>query len=277
MSRIVGGALMACMFCCAVACQSVSAQALSESARTARVTFDDKRAVKVVAVVGHPIVIELDANERIEDIVQSDPDTSDWEIAPRGSRLVLLASKGAKPKTLTVLTRARSFPLELVGVPATPENLAKRVARLSIDLPAAPKPPVPLPPPEPPAPLAATEPLSGPRVAQRRNLSYSLQVVSESVDIRPREVFDDGRFTYFRFPANVEVPSIYRTVPDAKEEWLVNFHREGEFVVMQAVSPLWTLRLGGSVLGVFNDAFNADGRPVNSGTTTHALKREMKK
>lgn len=277
MSRAVGGAFMAWVFLYVVASQPASAQALTEAVRTARVTYDDKRAIKVVAVVGHPVVIELDASERIEDIVQSDPETPDWEIAPRGSRLVLLASKSARPKTLTVLTRAKSFPLELVAVPATPENLARRVARLSIDLPAAPKAPVLLPAPEPPAPLAATEPLSGPRAAQRRNLSYSLQAVSESVDIRPREVFDDGRFTYFRFPANVEVPSIYRTVPDAKEEWLVNFHREGDFVVMQAVSPLWTLRLGGSVLGVFNDAFNAEGRPMHNWTTTHALKREMKK
>ena len=55
--------------------------------------------------------------------------------------------------------------------------------------------------------------------------------------MRPREAFDDGRFTYLKFPNNIEIPAIYRAVPGAKDEWLVNSHREGDFVVLHAVAP----------------------------------------
>lgn len=264
--------------CLLAAASQVSFPQTLGDVRAARVTLDEKRAVKIAAVVGHPVVVELEPGERIEDIVQSEPDADGWEVAPKGHRLVLMPLKGAKPRSFTAIARNRTYLFEALPLPPTPDNLAKRLARVSIEIPAPPKAVVvAAAAAEPPAPLAATEPQSAPRAAQRRNASYSLQMVSESVDIRPREVFDDGRFTYFRFPTNVEVPAIYKSVPDAKEEWLVNFHREGDFVVMQAVSPLWTLRLGGSVLGVFNDAYSAEGLATRDGTTTHALKRELRK
>lgn len=92
-----------------------------------------------------------------------------------------------------------------------------------------------------------------------RNANYTMQVVTETVDIRPREAFDDGRFTWLLFPRNQEVPTVYKSVPGTKEEVIVNSHMEGDYLVLHAVAPLWNLRLAGSTVGVFNEAYDAMG------------------
>ncbi len=104
-----------------------------------------------------------------------------------------------------------------------------------------------------------------------------MQIVSETVDIRPREVYDDGRFTWFKFPSNVEIPAIYKSQPNTKDEVLVNSHVEGDYVVMHATAPLWNLRLAQSMVGVFNDSYNAVGVGPENGTTVYGLTRENKK
>jgi len=92
-----------------------------------------------------------------------------------------------------------------------------------------------------------------------RNANYTMQVVTETVDVRPREAFDDGRFTWLLFPRNQEVPAVYKSVPGTEEEVIVNSHMEGDYLVLHAVAPLWNLRLAGSVIGVFNEAYDAMG------------------
>ena len=268
---------VAAMAMCAVL--AAHGQGVTDTVRSASVTYSDKFAIKIPAVIERPVLVELESGEAIEGFVRSNPNEDAWEIMPKGNRLLIRAMKGAKPESVTALTKSRSYIFEVTPVAATPDNIARQTARVVVNMPVPPKVPqaVPRAPvAEPPAPLAATEPTSSPRAAARKNAQYSMQVVSETVDIRPREVFDDGRFTYFRFPANLEIPAIYRSVPDAKEEWIVNFHREGDYLVMQAVAPLWTLRLAGSVLGVFNDAWNAEGVPARDGTTRPDIKRELR-
>jgi type IV secretion system protein VirB9 len=112
--------------------------------------------------------------------------------------------------------------------------------------------------------------------AEYRNDHYSMQVVSETADIRPREAFDNGRFTYLKFPNNAEIPAIFRSIPGSKEEVVVNSHRECEYVVLHAVSPLWTLRLGGSVIGVFNDSYEPEGAPPRNGSSVTGLERVLR-
>jgi type IV secretion system protein VirB9 len=262
---------------------AAQAQGLTDAVRSVHVPYSDLHAIKILAVIERPVLVELDSSEAIEGVVRSNPNEDTWEILPKGHRLLIRATKGARPESVTALTKTRSYLFEVTPSAATPDNLARQTARIVVDPPPPPSPPKAAtatpraPVAEPPAPLAATEPTAAPRASSRKNADYTLKVVSETVDIRPREVFDDGRFTYFRFPANLEIPAIYRSVPDAKEEWIVNFHREGDYLVMQAVSPLWTLRLAGSVLGVFNDAWNPEGAAPINGTTKPELRRDLRR
>ena len=86
-----------------------------------------------------------------------------------------------------------------------------------------------------------------------------MQIVKEDVVIRPKEVFDDGVFTWFLFPKSQSVPVLYKSVPGTKEESVVNFHMEGDYLVAHGTAALWNLRLGGSLVGVFNDSFDPTG------------------
>lgn len=66
---------------------------------------------------------------------------------------------------------------------------------------------------------------------------------------KPSLIFDDGTKTFFRFEGNV--PAIY-IVDRQRNESLVNFRREGPYLVVDRVNYQWTLRNGDEVTCVFN-------------------------
>jgi type IV secretion system protein VirB9 len=66
---------------------------------------------------------------------------------------------------------------------------------------------------------------------------------------KPVAVFDDGTKTWFRFEG--ETPAIYIVDTDRNES-LVNFRTEGPYVIVDRVSPQWTLRNGQESTCVFN-------------------------
>jgi type IV secretion system protein VirB9 len=112
-----------------------------------------------------------------------------------------------------------------------------------------------------------------------RNWRYSMQALAGSDDIVPELVFDDGRFTYFRFPANREMPTIFY-VSAAGEEGRINFHIDPhapDTVVVERMSRRFVLRLGHAAIGIWNDAFDAYGVPPRDGTTVDGVARIMRK
>lgn len=70
-----------------------------------------------------------------------------------------------------------------------------------------------------------------------------------AVDNRPTSVFDDGKKTFFQFSG--EVPAFFTVKSDGSES-LVNFRREGDYIVVDRVSRQWTLRNGATVTCVFD-------------------------
>lgn len=111
-----------------------------------------------------------------------------------------------------------------------------------------------------------------------RNWSYSMQVGDRSDGIAPTMAYDDGRFTYLRFPGNLEFPAVFM-IADDKSESLVNTHidpKTPDVLVVHRVSPELVLRLGNAVVGVYNDAFDALGAPPQDGTTVPGVKRTVK-
>jgi type IV secretion system protein VirB9 len=88
-------------------------------------------------------------------------------------------------------------------------------------------------------------------------------------------VFDDGRFTYFRFPNNREVPAVFQVLADDSEA-LVNTRMEGDLLVVDRVGRRLVLRAGAAVVGVSNDAFDIDGAPPGAGTTVSGVARVLR-
>ena len=105
---------------------------------------------------------------------------------------------------------------------------------------------------------------------------------AHSHEIAPVRVFDNGRFTYFKFPNNREIPavySVYRDDPDdddAVQEAVVNSHIENGYLIVHGVYPEFRLRSGNGVVGVYNETYFGGGRKATNGTTVSGVDRIIK-
>lgn len=270
MKAVLALAAACCLLHAAGAAESYTA-VYDEFARVRKVQYSDNLVISVAGYPDHPMMIEFDQNEPILDAAGGA--IANWEVVKRGSRLFARPLEGARPTTVVVGTKTRSYVLDLApGAKKAPPDF---VSKIVVVYPASGTTP------EAKAEVTAKDikeastPLDESKYGVR-NARYSLEVVSETVDIRPREVFDDGRFTYFRFPENLAVPAIYKSTPGTSEEWLVNSHRDGDYIVLHGIAPLWNLRTTGTTLGIFNDAFDPVGLAPSGATTVHGLKREVR-
>ena len=73
-------------------------------------------------------------------------------------------------------------------------------------------------------------------------------------------VFDDGHFTYFRWPEAVSVPALFLAAADGSES-LVNYSVRDGFQVVEQTAPRFVLRNGKDVTVVINEAWR-DPVPV---------------
>ncbi len=73
--------------------------------------------------------------------------------------------------------------------------------------------------------------------------------------IMPLHVFDDGKFTYMQLRSRQTVPAIFAVETKNGNESVVNFRREGRYLVIHRLSPQFTLREGPhQVASIFNNA-----------------------
>jgi type IV secretion system protein VirB9 len=111
-----------------------------------------------------------------------------------------------------------------------------------------------------------------------RNWNYSMQVGDESQGIAPTMAYDDGRFTYLKFPNNRDFPSVFLVAED-KTESIVNKHIDPnipDVMVIHRVAREFALRLGNAVVGIYNESYDPDGIPATEGTTVPGVKRILK-
>ncbi len=108
-----------------------------------------------------------------------------------------------------------------------------------------------------------------------QNWAYSMEILAGADEIAPALVFDDGRFTYFSFPSNRDIPAIFYISP-AGEETRLNFHMEKELAVVQRTGRRFVLRLGEAVVGVWNDAYDMTGVPPTNGVTVSGVSRVVR-
>ena len=87
---------------------------------------------------------------------------------------------------------------------------------------------------------------------------------------KPIAVFDDGVKTWFRFAPDQETPAMFAVDRD-RQESVVNFRKEGPYLVVDKVNFQWTLRNGQEVTCVFNRRLNNLHEP--NGFEPYALQR----
>ena len=109
-----------------------------------------------------------------------------------------------------------------------------------------------------------------------RNANYSKQVLPNGADAEPSAVFDDGRFTYFEFVGAREIPAVFAHSSDG-EPARVNWHMQAPFLVVQQIAKKFTLRIGGAVVGIFNNAYDATGIETPNSTVSEDIERVIKR
>lgn len=274
------------------AAQVVRAQA--HDPRLREVPYDPRAVVTVPVKRGVVTHVVLGTDEAIAEVgagLGGDCSKAEavWCIAaqPGGHHLFVKPKSGASAaNNLAVVTDRRTHSFRFVVLPdgdartpvyrlvvkppvmavARPASATKAASTLPL-IPPLPSPALP-----PPQAIVAERLAAAPQVV---NSAYSIAEDKNSEDIVPALIFDDGRFTYFRFPGNREVPAVFHVLGDGSES-LVNTRMEGELLVVDRVSRRLVLRAGSAVVGVWNEAFDLEGLPPREGTTVPGVERLVK-
>ncbi|ACB33137.1 Conjugal transfer protein TrbG/VirB9/CagX [Leptothrix cholodnii SP-6] len=256
--------------------------------RLREVIYDPQAVVTVPVRRGVVTHVQLDADEAITEVAAglggdcTRPESAWCVVAQAGGRsfFVKARSSASAPNNLAVLTTRRTHAFEFVVL--GPGDARAPVYRLSVKAAPPPRPSVA----EIPAlpalpdlpPLPAPEELVLARLQaqpQVRNTDYTLAEGEHAQDIVPTLVFDDGRFTYLKFPGQREVPAAFQVLGDGSEA-LVNTRMEGDLMVIDRVARRFVLRAGSAVVGLWNEGFDLDSPSSGSGTTVPGVSRALK-
>lgn len=280
---IVGGVVL---------CAAATAAPEPADPRLREVVYDPRTVVTVPVKRGVVTLVVLDADESITEVAAGlggDCTKADaaWCVAaqPGGRNLFVKAKSSASAaNNLAVVTDRRTHtfrfvvlaegdpkpPVYRLVVKAPPRAVpaSRHAIRDTAPIVALPA----IPPPPPPQQVVAERLQAKPQVM---NTQYSIAEGAGSQDIVPTLVYDDGRFTYLRFPGNREVPAVFHVLGDGSET-LDNARMEDDLLVVDLVSRKLMLRAGSAVVGLWNEAFDLDGRPPGDGTTVPGVQRVLK-
>ncbi len=260
--------------------------------RLREVVYDARAVVTVPVKRGVVTLVVLDADESITEVAAGlggdcAKTEAAWCVAAQpGGRNLFVKPKSAASaaNNLAVVTDRRTHTFRFVVLPdgdarppvfrltvkapvpaAAPTRPTSRDLSALMALPAIPAPP-------PPQQVVADRLQAKPQVM---NTLYSIAEGKGSQDIVPTLVFDDGRFTYLRFPGNREVPAVFHVLGDGSET-LVNVRMEDDLLVVDRVSRRLMLRAGSAVVGLWNEAFDLDGNAPGDGATVPGVQRVLK-
>ena len=292
------GSVAALLFCTTLATAGTPGTATGVALvdpRLREVLYDPHAVVTVPVKRGVVTLVQLDADEAITEVAAglggdcAKPEAAWCVAAQAGGRTLFVKAKStaSAPNNLAVVTDRRTHAFRFVLL--ADSDPKPPVYRLIVKAPAqaAPRPhlsqnPVAVEPILPTVALLPPEPSPQAVVAERlqakpmvRNTRYSLAEGAASTDIVPTLVFDDGRFTYLRFPGNREVPAVFHVLGDGTET-IVNTRMEDDLLVVDRVSRHLMLRAGSAVVGIWNDAFDLDGVPPQDGTTAPGIERTVR-
>lgn len=216
--------------------------------RIRTIVYNPREVVTLTGQIGYQMVIEFGDGERIENI--SIGDSQAWQVTPnRKADLLFLKPIDLLASTnMTVVTNLRRYNFELVSGMATTRRGQTYDVRFVY----------------PNQELAGVKTLAppdgGPTDAvppESWNFAYTY---TGTKGLLPARVFDDGRSTYFQWPAGIDTPAVFAVDADGKES-LVNHIMKGRYLVVEQMAPQFVLRSGQQVTRVYNEA----ARPAEPG------------
>lgn len=240
---------------------AINPQVYGSDSRFKAWTYYSKSVYRFTGYYLNPTYIEFEEGEQVSTI--STPKPTAWQFVPNGNRLFLKPVEDNADTTAIIMTNKRTYFFELIAEEASgpfdprvsffvkfrypveqsassggvDSNGFAILQYVTTDIPD----------------------LSHP---ERYNLNYTM---SGDNAISPKEVFDDGRFTYMRFDKSGMLPAVFAVDAQGFEE-LVNYRIVGDYMMIERVVAIFTLRNGADTVCVFNEVLmdNVKDQEANS-------------
>lgn len=232
--RIVLLIVLACMVTSAKA--EIMPHAYASDPHIQVVTYDPDQVYRVSCLQGYTTAIEFSADEKILSV--NIGDSSAWLVNVQGYLINLKPIADHPDTNMNVVTSRGTYEFSLT---APSRSDAHRI------------------------PSAKTVFLLRFRYSENQDLFPSKQSCQSGLNkcysargdrcVAPTCIYDDGKFTYFNFNGCKKIPAIFLVDCDRNES-LVNYHLEGNYVVVETTGRQFTLRSGCHVASVFNEACN---------------------
>ncbi|EPN0316295.1 TrbG/VirB9 family P-type conjugative transfer protein [Vibrio vulnificus] len=226
--------------------------------RVQLIKYNPSDVVIVRAAIGRATLIQLEDGETILSELSSGigiGDANAWGMSVRGNN-IFIKPTAMNPETnlLIVSDKGRTYSFDLI---TTEHNLeTSYIVKFRYQK---------------PKPVFSDNKKRVPCGDGTFNFNY---VKWGDLELSPNLVWDDGRFTCFKFNTNVEQPVIYQKNSEGTEQ-LVNFHMEKDTVVVHGLAKEFRLRLGNSVLGIETTTLDPQGYNFKA-TTLVGVERVVK-
>lgn len=206
-----------------IAMQAIPAFTIGD-ARIQTIVYDPNQVVQLRVADGYATLVELAPDERVENVVVGN--STAWQVTAnrQGDRLAVKPLGGAVSTNMTVVTDVRQYVFLLE--PASAADATPFLLRFSYPGSSTTN-----------VPGAIQNSASAPTVVPG---TYRLSGASE---LRPRDMFDDGRRTTIIWDAGVPLPATFAVDRRGREQ-LVNGRMVGERYVVEGIAPRYVFKLG---------------------------------
>lgn len=243
--------------------------------RIRMINYNPNEVVQLRGAYGFSMTVEFAEDETIGTV--SIGDSIAWQIIPKRNMLFLKPQEEKPETNLLVMTNKRNYTFSLLGFRPNgvgdprltyrvkfryPDEEDQAVARttggmaLTRELSSLGAPP-------------SDESAKGLRLPPSRERGYAPTEWNFNYSFKgsklaaPVQMLDDGQFTYVRFADIQNTPAIFH-VDSEKKETLINFRREGKWLVIERIGRQFLFRANNNtdVTCVFNDGYPE--RPLSS-------------
>lgn len=242
---------------------------LATDARIQTVRFTGDNVIRISAAEGIVTTIELSKKEEIKDFAMGDRDA--WHAAINGNLFVIKPKDVKADTNLTIFTNKRSYLFQLRTTSRTARNVAYWV-RLQYPEQEAGTPEA----------IALARLEAGRRQvnddlkssAQEGTLNHDYWIVGPQ-ELQPLAMHDNGRQTFMLFSAANPMPAAFIIEPDGSEG-LVDYHVEGDTMVLHRVVHRILIRRGSLVGGITNRSPTLPIQSATTGTASGKVERVIR-
>lgn len=265
MRTLTISALVLALACAPIASAELRPYAGSYDARVKTVSYNADDVVQIIGHYGFSTNIEFGPGETVQSIALGD--SLAWEVAPRGNQLFVKPREDNATTNMSVITDKRSYQFWLDAAKASNKGRGSEMyfrVKFSYPMEAA---------------TAAREADAKRRAEAALKISQPARNwnywACGAPTLRPSETYDDGRFTYLRFPGAQEIPAAFIINSDGDES-LASGTMRGDQLVLQVVARKIILRKGKTAACLDNRSFNPYGISNPTGTTSPVVERRVK-